>query len=339
MSMNSYFGDWYRSAGIPPEGIPLAERWKAVESFQPDTDDIALLTQTFYELSLSDQSFPQRFRQGFNQVDPNFRMSGNDRELIVLAGAELVDVITRGSRDIADLAALFLVCGAVQNVRAASAMPQIPEIAAKHLSDRSVGRDKAEKDGKEETLLKALSAAGEPYSKLAPEFQKLQLEFPLVKEESNMLWWLISETSRDVSKRWSEMPLGMVCALTAKELADLTAIVPGPIAARAFLDRAIRSGRDRVAASISIADVVNDTDKAWRDSCFSKPLPTGLEGILPLTHAVVLSVRSSDDRAWRPIFKTATVIAATAKASPDALSYQFYLEQLAVRSFTEMKES
>jgi hypothetical protein len=202
-----------------------------------------------------------------------------------------------------------------------------------------VQRAKPEKDGKEEAMSKALAAQGEPYSKLAPEFQKLQLEFPIVSEESNMLWWLISDTSRDANQRWNKMPLGMACVLTGKELADLTRIVPGPIAARAFLDRAVRSGRDKVAASISIADVVNDTDKTWRGSYFSKPLPTGLEGILPLTHAVVLSVQASDEKAWRPMFKAATGIVATAKSNPDALSYQFYLEQLAARFFTEMKES
>lgn len=339
MSMNNYLSDWYRSAGVSPENIPLTKRWEGAASFDVDAGEISLLAQVFYQLNLSDPLFPERFRKAINKADPNFSMSGNDRELIVLAGAALVDAIERGSRDIADLAALFLVCGAVQNVRTALAVPQIPEFAAKHLSQRSVERATPEKDGKEETLLKALVAAGEPVSKLAPEFQKLQLEFPIISEESNMLWWLISDTSRDVSHRWSEMPLGMACMVTAKELADLTRIIPGPIAARAFLDRAIRSGGNEVAASISIAKAVNDTAKTWRDSHFSKPLPTGLEGVLPLTHAVVLSARASDDKTWQPMFKAATGIAATAKSSPDAVAYQFYLEQLAVRSFTEMKES
>lgn len=338
MSMKSYLGDWYRSAAIPPEDIPLEKRWEGVESFAVDAGEISLLAQIFYQLNPSDPEFPKRFREALNKVDGKFSMSGHDRELIVLAGAGLVDATERRSRDIADLAALCLVCGAVQNVRKA-AVPHIPEIAVEYLSQRSVGRAKPEKDGKEEALSKALAGAGEPVSKLAPEFQKLQLEFPIVREESNMLWWLISETSRDVDQRWSKMPLGMACVLTGKELADLTQTIPGPIAARAFLDRAVRSGRDKVAASISIADVVNDTDKTWRDSHFSKPLPVGLEGILPLTHAVVLSVKASDDGAWRSMFKAATGIAASAKSSPDALAYQFYLEQLAVRSFIDMKES
>ena len=41
-------------------------------------------------------------------------------------------------------------------------------------------------------------------------------------------------------------------------------------------------------------------------SHFSKALPTGLEGILPITHAVVLSACASDDKTWQPMFKAAT---------------------------------
>ena len=103
-------------------------------------------------------------------------MSGNDRELIVLAGAELVDVIERGSRNIADLAALFLVCGGVQNARTATAVPEIPEIAAKYLSRRSVGRANAEKDGKEETLSNALSA-GDPSASWPLNFKNYSWNF------------------------------------------------------------------------------------------------------------------------------------------------------------------
>lgn len=256
MSMNNYFGDWYRSAGVPPEGIPLEKRWEAIDSFGVGGKNVILLTQIFYQLNLTDASFPKEFRAAFNKVDPNFQMSGNDRELIVLAGAELVDVMKRSAREIADFAALCLVCAGAQSLRAAPAVQQIPEIAAHYLSERSVARATSEEENDEKTE--------------ETEIKKLLLEFPIVSEESNMLWWLISETSRDMNQRWSEMPVSMACTLAAKELADLTRIIPGPIAARAFLDRVVRSGRDKtetsgrskkVAASISITDMVNDTAK------------------------------------------------------------------------------
>lgn len=333
--MHNYFGDWYRSAGVPPDNIPLAKRWDAIEAFNADAADVASLTQLFYQLSLSDASFLQRFRTTFNTADPNFQMSGNDRELLVLAGAALVDVMDNRAREIADLGGLCLVCTAFQNVRAA-AVPQIPEIAAKYLSERSANRAAPVEDSAESKLLDALTAAGGPYATLAPEFQKVQLEFPIVAEETNALWWLFSEASRDLNQRLSELPVGAVCLVSGKELADLTRIMPGPLAARAFLDKAIRSGRKKIPASISIADVVNETPKTWRAEHYGKPLPTEMDGVLPINQAVRLSVQAPDDDAWRPMFETATGISAVAKSAPEAFAYQMFLEHLAARCFVGM---
>jgi hypothetical protein len=301
--------------------------------------EVTSLTQIFYELTLSDASFPEQFRAAFNKVDPNFPMSGNDRELIVLAGAELVDTIERSQRSVADLAGLCLMCGAVQNSRTPVAVPQIPEIAAIYVSERSAGRASAEEGSAESKLLEALSGAGKPYSDLAPHFQKVQLEFPIVAEETNMLWWLFSETSRDLEQRLGELPLGAACLVAGKELADLTRTIPGPLAARAFLDRAIRSGRKRVPASISIADVVNETPKTWRADYYAKSLPSALGVLLPINQAVRLSLQSPDDHTWRPMFETATGLPAAAKNAPSAFAYQVFLEHLAARSFAALKES
>lgn len=334
---HKYFSDWYRSASVPPDNIPLEKRWEAIEAFDVDAAEVTSLTQLFYELRLSDASFPERFRTEFNKADPNFQMSGNDRELVVLAGAMLVEVMDNYTREFADLAGLCLFCAAFQNVRAA-AVPQIPELAVTYLSKRSANRAAPVKGSAESKLVDALTAAGGPYATLAPEFQKVQLEFPIVAEEINALWWLFSETSRDLKQRLSELPVGAVCLVSGKELADLTRIMPGPLAARAFLDRAVRAGRRKIAASISIADVVSQAPKVWRAAHYGKPLPNELDGILPMNQAVRLSVQALDD-AWRPMFETATGISPDAKSAPDALAYQTYLEHLAAGSFAALKET
>jgi len=335
--MRNYLGDWYRSAGIPSDSIPLAKRCDAIEAFVVGPVEVASLIQVFYQLNLSDPSFPQTFRVALNNADPNFKMSGNDRELIVLAGAELVDVIERGERNVADLAGLCLVCAAMQNLRATPAVPEIPELAIKYLSKRSANRAEPEEGSTASKLFAGLAAKGEPFNALAPEFQKLQLQFPLIAEESNMLWWLFSETSRDLDQRWGLLPLGEVCLIAASELADLTKVMPGPFAARAFLDKVIRSGRNAVKTSVSIAEVISETPKTWREASYQKPLPNELNGILPVYQAVRLSVEASDANAWREMFKTSTGISATSKTAPDKLAYQIFLELLASRCFATVK--
>jgi len=337
--MHDYFGEWYRTAGIPPESVPLAERWKAVEAFSPNYEEVALSVQLFFQLTLSDSSFPETFRKRLHNSDVTLPMGDNDIELIVLAGANLIDLIERGKQQFADFAALCLVCAAAQNLRQNPLVPDIPELAVKYLKNRSENRDKPVKESPEGKLFDALTAVGVPHSDLAGEFRKLQLGFPLVDEETNMLWWLVGETSRDLDKRWSKCEVGAVCSIGAAELAGLTKVLPGPVAARAFLDRAVRSERKKVPDSISIAEVVTETPKEWREKNHKNAVANELTGLLPLHQAMTLSVQANDDDAWRSVFKNSTKIPATAKGSPDAVAYQMYLEHLTVRTFAEIDES
>lgn len=337
--MHGYFGEWYLAAGITPESVPLAERWKAVEKFSPNATDVALLTQLFFQLTLSDSSFPETFRKTLHDTDVTMPMSGNDNELIVLAGTELIDLIERGERDLADFAALCLVCGGAQNLRQNPLVPDIPERATRYLKKRSENRADPVKESPETKLFDALTAVGVPHSELAGEFRKMQLRLPLVDEETNMLWWLVGDTSRDLDRRWSELDAGAVCSVGAAELADLTKVLPGPVAARAFLDRAVRSERKKVPTSLSIAEVVSDTPKEWREKRHKTPIPNELAGLLPIHQAMTLSVQADDDSAWRKVFKNSTKIPASAKGSPDAVAYQIYLEHLTARSFAETDES
>jgi len=55
-----------------------------------------------------------------------------------------------------------------------------------------------------------------------------------------MLWWLVSEYSRDRNQSWKKVGLSATSIIAGKELADLTRIIPGPVAAAAFLDRIVR---------------------------------------------------------------------------------------------------
>ena len=329
--MHSYFGEWYRFAGIPPENIPLEKRWQAIEDFEVDVTEVVLLAQLFYGLRLSDASFAEKFRSVFNKADQNFQMSGNDRELTLLAGATLTNAMERHKREIADLVGLVLVCAALQNIRKV-AVPQIPELAAQYLGRRSANRAQPEHGGPESKLFDALKAVGAVQAELATEFRKLQLEFPIIAEEVNALWWLFSEASRDSGQRLSEMPVESVCLIVAKELADLTRIIPGPFAARAFLDKALRTGRKKIGPSITIANAVNGTPKEWRDKYFNAQLSNELASILPINHAVRLSVQSPDEDAWRPMFEGSTGVSPDSEIAPIAIAYQTYLELLVVHA-------
>ena len=115
--MQNDFGEWYRLAGIEPDGETLATRWAVIDAYMPTRDDVIALAQLFYRLGKPNETSLSAFIGAFHKADPAFRMRDNDHELSVLAGAQLVETINRSDAGFADLAALSLVSGAAGNAR------------------------------------------------------------------------------------------------------------------------------------------------------------------------------------------------------------------------------
>lgn len=338
--MHKDFGEWYRSAGMEPDGEILPKRWVGIENYSPDTNGVVSLARLFYRLGKPNDDFLAAFQDVFQKADPAFKMRDNEHELSVLAGADLVDVIERSDSALSDLAALSLVSAAAENLRPRPSVRDIPEIAARYLNERTIGRaetvDEESADIKRnKTLFAALSVLGGPHGDLVKELQRLQRELSVVTEESNMLWWLFSEYSRDERQPWTNFSVPAVALMAGKELADLTSVIPGPVAARAFLDRVIRCAKKKPPASVSIKDAINDVTIEWRQKYTSGGCPPELEDLMPISHGAKLSLASPDNDAWLPAFTPATGIKSDASIVPNILAYQIFLETLLCRSWKE----
>jgi hypothetical protein len=84
--MHKDFGEWYRLAGMEPDGAILANRWAVIEAYSPSTDDVISLTQLFYGLGKPKEAFMSAFVKAFHGAEPAFRTRENNHELSVLAG-------------------------------------------------------------------------------------------------------------------------------------------------------------------------------------------------------------------------------------------------------------
>ncbi|MDB6027358.1 MAG: hypothetical protein JWM68_3581 [Verrucomicrobiales bacterium] len=337
--MHKDFADWYRIAGLEPKNDFLPKRWEAIEKYEPEPSDIISLTRMFCRLGNVDDAFLTKFRAVFQETDNVFPMRDNDQELCVLAGCELVDLILRGSKNLATFAALSLVSASVQNLRPSPCIPEIPELAASYLRKQSVNRavpSKANDEGANAELYSALTELGTPYDQLTEEFRKVQTELSIVSEESNMLWWLFAEHSRDEQKRWSEFSVPAAALMSGKELADLTRIVPGPFAASAFLDRVIRSAKTKLPAAITLTDAINDSPLTWRQKYYPTNCSSQIDSLIPITYAIKLSLNSPDNNDWLPAFVKGAGISANAKLAPQLLSLQVFHEGLLCRSWKSL---
>lgn len=338
--MHSDFAEWYRMAGLTPNSDELPKRWIGVETYAPGKHEIAALTRYFYRLGKPSTEFLTGFRGAFQKADAAFQMRDNDQELAVLAGAVLTHVMGTASHHLADLAALALLSASAQNLRPSPAVRDIPRIAVDYLKDRAVTRASAHANAAAiEPLVAALTKVGPPHDQLAQELLRLQQDSSLllvVAEESNMLWWLLAEHSRDCNKRWPEFPFASVALMAGKELADLTRVLPGPLAATALLDRVIRSAKSNPPLSVLITDAIDGLGVEWKERYASESYPTELEDLLPVSHGLKLSLASAENNAWFPAFTKGAVIEAGAKLVPYALAFQMFLEVLVRRAWNAL---
>jgi hypothetical protein len=336
--MHKEFGEWYRLAGIEPTGEILANRWSVVETYSPSREDVVSLTQLFYQVGKADETFLSSFVGAFQEADPAFRTRENNHELSVLAGAKLIDIITGSNLPLADMAALSLVSAAASNMRPGPSVKDIPEIAVRYLAKRSSGRASAiEADAGEasdrKSLFESLTALGAPYDELAKEFELLRRQLGVVTEESNILWWLFSEFSRDEEERWTKFSVPAAALMAGKELADLTVVLPGPVAASAFLDRVIKCVKPKPPTSVLIADAINGVSIDWRQRYSNHNCPSELELLLPIGHGVKVSLTAPGNGEWLPAFTQTTGIPEDAEVAPHVLAHQVYIESLLCRSW------
>ena len=119
--------------------------------------------------------------------------------------------------------------------------------------------------------------------------------------------------------------------MAAKELADRTEFPPGPISFEGILCRALAP--DSLDRKIQLEEVVNSLDSDWRTS-LAQPLGplVGAMIVCPLHLMIIKSLEASSKGDWPVLFRAACDVSPALKATPRAISSQFYLERMFLKS-------
>lgn len=322
--MHSHFSEWFLSAGIELQDDALQKRWAGVEAFAVGKAEILPLVEIFFGHFDGKDTFLQSFRAAFQQEDGAFRMRDNNQELSVLAGAKLIAVIESSELTLGDLASLAIVSCAAQNLRALPSVGDVAERASTHLNARTLNRAKADPNA-EVTEDETLAAV-----------EQVQRDLAAVTEESNILWWVFGECSRDTGKRWSDYAVEQAAVMAGKELADLTRMAPGPASGAALLDKVVKFAKSKPPAQIVLKDAIAGLPAAWRES-FVKTVPQTLLFVCPVSHAVKLSLDLAAGDAWIQVLPGTTKIQRAGKISPQSLAYQVFLERLLAWFWTKVQ--
>ena len=345
--MHSLFSDWLRESGLDLQNRPLAEWWQALEEYCSTTTRATLLVLLRFAVirTSSEADVPEGFREAIKAKDSGFSMRGNVFEVQQLARVAVRTLFEGAgvSEERAHAAALGLICGSFgrdngnvyrEHVQRAS---EFLAKAADELRIRdetnlpSDARDiaKSLSESPDVNKLKALLASLVPG--MVSTLNDLTRRLVLQEEELNMLWWTFGEQSRDLKVAFRDLSPGQAAVLAAKELADLTAFPPGPVSFEGILCRALAA--DSLDQKMRLEDVTNSLDSKWRTS-LAEPLSSLGDAltILPVHLMIKKSVETSSKKAWPVLFRAVCDVSTALKASPRAISSQFYYERMFVKS-------
>lgn len=363
--MHKYFAEWYRAAGVDPKAGDLEQRWQGVEGFAKDLNlqNGLELVRLFYGRPPQSASFVDEYSAVFQAIDRSFPMRDNGLELQVLAGATIAHVVQTTRSVVADALALGMLCGYCQGLRQKVVNGEIIEYARNYLVNESVKvRDIDEDlvikvpDVNLKNLLDALTAASTgssltvlqepikaPFVKLADAIKelsssindmagKIAQEIDSHRENSDILWWVFGEHSRDLNKRMSELPLPFAALIAGKELADLVRVIPGPLAAPAFLDKMLRFADSELSKPTSIKDGVNVAPQEWRQQLIEGRGTRRVQGLCPVHLAIQKSLEFDKATQWLAPFEKAAEIKSKSAITPLDLAIQVYQERMLMRA-------
>lgn len=163
------------------------------------------------------------------------------------------------------------------------------------------------------------------------------LEAP--KEENDIQWYLLGETSRDLHRPFASFKIAELVPIAASELAVLTRVVPGLYAALAYLDRILTQActREQAEAMVSVASIVDAVTPMWKEECVSISGFDGVQDLTPVLCALTYATAGSDD--WRTMVPELCQVPIDTELSARELAYQLYQEILFARLAKEQLAS
>lgn len=364
MAMHRYFANWYGVAKPEPKGDVLENRWTAIESIVGDisNQNAFELVRLFHNRPVKESASVEHFRNAFKEVDPAFLMRDNALEVRVLAGATIAHILDQEPSDILDATALATVCATYQGLRPQILLPDIVQYARDYLVKESIRMREHQNVSTlsvnapiTKDVVKTLKAAitgntlTDSPEALISLLEKLSNTIVKVveitdgatstlsnnskvqQEETNILWWLFGEHSRDQERHISKVEYPGVCLVIGKELADLTSMLPGPRPAIAFLDKMLRTAKADPPESTKLLDAINNSSREWRSTWIASKDFKVVDDICPVHFAAGKSLETKGQNDWVSAFEGGTGLKARKTIPPLNLSLQTYEESLLIQ--------
>ena len=350
--MHHDFARWYGAVSLGNDQERREARWEGVSDIVRDADRNTV--EGLLRLAHQSRHAPSAdvvgaIRQAFKATDAAFEMSGNDRELQILAAACLA-VLMETDHQVGALAALSATTAGLGGAR----RPDLPMDLAT-LGESAIvrqGEGKRQRASLEEyselsrrfgiaktdvsdqqtwesvdeaiklSATKTRDVMKQLQQTIASAVRAIDYVQRVQDEELQMLWWLTGRRSWDMDLPFEKISVEARPLVLAAELANHTKILPGPPSTKGILSRAGL----REHGSVRIVDAVNAADSTWLRNLIGDEDPSLVS--TPLHAAIKRQLETGAGGAWVAGWAASTGVNDDYELSGLALGSLFYLERL-----------
>jgi len=354
--------DWYRIASIASYNAEILESRSNVIHSIIESKNINWLLDCV-RLYLNKPNVSEEFKKEFTSLflaDPLFPIKENDFELRVLAGAIINEHINsnKGSDSVSLAMALMTSSFELKGIinkdiiensiefkerKSVEYRKQSQEIIFSPIEmEEEELMDEEAQENEEELIPTTIDELNSKIDDLEDYmleklkmFNQVQLLYNKVKvleEESNIHWWIFRAFSNFKNQPMKELDYHVAPILLALELSDLTTIIPGPNASKQYLKKVIYDNLTDHSKPIIIKDVINKTNRIDKEKIILRFRKSNLGNLCPILYAFDESSKIDNDESWIAYFEKTTGISSNNKIDMIDLAYQFYLENLLVKS-------
>ena len=310
--MHKHTIDWLRQVHITgsPADTSLAERrWTMAEKWTEDLTRarvIELLRLFLY--SKTDPVAVQRVTDELLDLDKEFPVSENTEEVRLVAGLAMAARFEEPT-NYSDAFALGLASAEFPVGRTHPVQPGIVTVSreylltearrmrpgdsvdsaseiVKTLNTRSKALEEAEKTEDDAKIQQALASYRKSVaSTIGDSYTALSNRVSQLSEESDLLWWVLSEYSSGLEKSFNDLHVASYAIVAASEAADRTSILPPPTAIFSLLSRVLRTCKPSK-KKLTVMDFLQGVPGDWRAK-FVKSVVGDCTDLTPLTTALV----------------------------------------------------
>ena len=340
MQMHAEFPAWISEFELGERDDAREKCWTGVDALvgnvgSYDVDDLVRLA--FKSRQKASHSYLQRFRTTLHDANPESVVQGNDREVEVLAGCCLVLLLDSDDTELAAIVALSITTASSEGGRKHNLPMDIVGLAESafiRLSESNSQRPNLIKYNKKLPEL-SLDPADMPaaFTAITSALQTISREKNLAinathtilkqqDEELQMLWWLTGGRSIDEDCEFNKIDKKFQPLLFAKELADQTEVLPGPVSIKGLLSRAGLKN----AGKLKLQDSINNARTEWLSMLVENIEPSPITQ--PIHFAIKRQLETGAGDAWVAGWAATAELNANLSFSPLVLSSLFYRECL-----------